>query len=175
MSIRYRWLDEIILPHLLSWSIGVERWPKSGPPAVDYEKLDVEKSDTGELSLEHMRRERESQCRQEALQSQTSAKGREECLPATKTVDTSDNAMPEAADCGGSENPIETSRVFAGGGQDRKIRGAEESSARQVEQFDEELDMDPYLDRMRAVLRTAACGLFSTKACHLLVDLVVSS
>lgn len=115
-----------------------------------------------------------SQCRQEAVQPQPSSKGRGKSVPATKTVDSADSGRPEAVDCGGANAPTETSRVFAGGGEDCKILSAEESSARQVEQSDQELDMEPYVDRMRTALRTAAWGLFPTKACHILVDLVVS-
>lgn len=120
-----------------------------------------------------MRREREPQCRQEAVQPQTLAKGREESISATKTVNRAET-RPEAIDCGGSDAPTETSRVFTGGGQDREIPSAEDSSARQIDQSDEELDVEAYVDRMRTALRTAAWGSFPTKACHVLVDLVVS-
>lgn len=39
---------------------------------------------------------------------------------------------------------------------------------------DNDLDLEPYLQRMRTVLKTAAGGLFSVSTCSLLVELVVS-
>ena len=172
-------LEQVILPHLLSMSVGVAQQPMSDPQTIDCEEpVDAQsnttRTDIAGRPIETMRRVPASQWLQSFGGRQSSVKSAEECQPTTEAVGKTRNVELEVVDDAGAKISTATSHVYASRARKLKNSDARDSIARQVDSSEDELHMEPYLDRLREVLSTATQGLFSTRACRLLVELVVS-
>lgn len=173
-QVRSQWLDQVILPHLMEQSLCVESMvlPLSNN-STDKRNISPEKP---------MVITSASDCPYSATKN---AEQRREIIggvfPSTKAGLMENNEHPVLeGECNKRRQNSSTVRAGCGerGTKCQQDRGqcAPACTIGQGHRRErEDVDLEPYTERMRAVLRTAAYGLFSSHACGILVELMVSN
>ena len=170
-SIRSRWLDQVIVPHLAAQSLGVGEYlvSRSGDSPSRM-------AASGEAHFSPTRTPPEMQTTYSRSQVGDPHEQPSGCHSQCTFAEPDHQVASKAAETEGTakwwKHGAETANAPF---RDKQRTGDTSNSTFEAsKRRNENLDIQAYIERLRAVLGTAVGGLFSPQACHFLVELVVS-
>lgn len=175
-SVRSRWLDQVIVPHLAAQSIGVGEHPASrSADSPSHVSASGEAAHFGptrtppELQPTYSRTQADDPHEKPPGCHSQCTFGELEHPLAAKVADTQGTAKWRKSETETANAQFDApfrDRQRAGDTSDNTFEASKRRS--------DSLDIQAFTERLRDILGTAVGGLFSPQACHLLVELLVS-
>lgn len=175
-SVRSRWLDQVVVPHLAAQSIGVVENP--GPTSADSPSRVVASGKATHFVPTRTPPEPQT------TYSRTQADNPHEQPSSCHSQCTFGEPKPPlVAKFAEREGPARwrkhgaetTNALFDAPFRDKKRTGdAPDNTFEESKRRGDNLDIQAYIERLRAILGTAVEGLFAPQECNLLVELLVS-
>lgn len=179
-AVRSRWLDQVIVPFLLSQAQGVGKAPclGSGPRRSEHREEGTEQTAHAYANpareFTGSARPASTLCRpQLAFHDRGEDLGIIKHPPNTHPVREGTGFRKETSGTRKSPGVTTVDGCYAPVRHEQWEHCGRGNASRKEEHRDNDLDLDVYLERMREILSTAVGGLFPAQACHLLVELVV--
>lgn len=173
-QVRSQWLDQVILPHLMEQSLGVESIVLS-PSTSNNDKRNLSREKPIVVTDA-------SDCPYLAGTNVEGLRGSIEGLSAPIQVGWIQDSERPILKGGNDRRCQSPSTVRAGSRepntnnqQDRDQCAPASTAGQKHSREREDVDFELYTERMRTILRTAISGLFSSDACGVLAELMVSN
>lgn len=174
-SVRSRWLDQVVVPHLAAQSLQVGEHPTSKPADSPSRATGSGEARSGPTFTPSAMQKTCSPSQSGDPHEQPSG-----CSSQRMCGEPEHLLAAKAAEAEGAAKWRKHGEETANAQFDAPFRDkqrVEDTSDNTFETNKRRCDspnIDAYLERLRAILGTAVGGLFSPQACHLLVELVVS-